>query len=415
VFLLFDPRHYPLRSTVMVFAIASSLALLVTMSSLSVGVRESAREAIDNIGADVYVVPDSLNPILLDLQKFDQGWAIISELQESKYLPGHISPRLKDDLFFGMGPKVIADTIVHGVIPGDEVFFNQFQVVDGTWFTYQDDPVREAYLAGEEINNTLFTDEVLISEEMSRKYGIGPGDEISLSVRMGSEVRFNYLVRGVFIDSLSQRSISLLMHLGELQYLKGVITKDTLTEILLSYPDSIDTEEIISWSESQHFIFNGVVDLYTKSAFLSEVYKFTSILDGFSIIVISSTLIVCLIFTSTIFMISTRGRSMDLSILRAIGFSPGRIFLIILRDSFIYYSAGTILGIVLGLLFNQGLNIFLEGYFEGLPTNFRPFMLDINIIGWSILVALLLSLFSGLVPAFISARRSPVESIKGDL
>jgi ABC-type antimicrobial peptide transport system permease subunit len=399
----------------MVVAIASSIALLVTMSSLSVGVRQSAREAIDGVGADVYVVPDSLNPILLDLQSFDQGWAIVRELESSQYQPSHVSPRLKENMFFGEGERVIADTIVHGVIPGDEVFFNQFQVVDGTWFTHPDDPVREAYLAGYHVNSSLFTYEVLISEEMSRKYGFGPGDELSLSVRMGSDIHYIYIVRGVFVDSLSQRSLSIIIHLGELQYLKGIQTKDTLTEILLAFPKGTDIEAMIEWSKSGDFTFNGIVDLYTKSSFLSEVYKFTSILDGFSVIVISVTLVVCLIFTSTIFMISTRGRSTDLSILRAIGFSPRKVFMIVIRDSLIYYSAGTILGVILGLLINSGLNIFLEKYFEGLPTNFQPFMLDLNIIGLALVSALLLSIFSGLVPAVISARRSPIESIRGDL
>jgi ABC-type antimicrobial peptide transport system permease subunit len=399
----------------MVVAIASSIALLVTMSSLSVGVRQSAREAIDGIGADVYVVPDSLNPILLDLQSFDQGWAIMEELESSDYQPSHISPRLKENIFFGEGSTVIADTIVHGVIPGDEVFFNQFQVVDGTWFSFQDDPVREAYLAGYQLNTSIFTYEVLISEEMSRKYGFSPGDELSLTVRMGSEVQYRYMIKGIFIDSLSQRSQSIIIHLGELQYLKGVHTRDTLTEILLAFPESTDIEGMIEWSRGDEFNYNGIVDLYTKSSFLSEVYKFTSILDGFSFIVISVTLVVCLIFTSTIFMISTRGRSTDLSILRAIGFSPIRIFTIVIRDSLIYYTAGSVLGVVLGLLLNTGLNVFLEGYFDGLPTNFQPFMVDIYILGLALLSALILSILSGLLPAFISARRSPIESIRGDL
>lgn len=412
--LIFNPRHYPLRSGVLVIAISSSIALLVVMSSMSVGVRDSSREALENVGVDIYVVPDSLNPLLLDLQRFDQGWAVIREIEGSPYPPIHLSPRLKDTLFFDVDKK-IGETIVHGLIPGDESHFDQFNVVEGNWFDVENDPVRENYLAGLGVNSSFFTSEVLISEEFSRKNGIGTGDLISLFSRMSSTETTLFSVKGIYIDTLSQRSVSVLVHLGELQYIQGVLSSDPLTQILAAYPEGADLEKVIAWSDSSQFLFNDIVDLYTKDEFLSELYKFTNILGGFSAIVISVTLFVCLIFTATIFMISTKERTVEISILRAIGFKPIKVFLMVMRDSMILYGIGAMTGFILGLLMNGALNVLLKGLFDGLPTTFQPFRLDLSIILSTLLAAFLLSLISGLLPALTSARSRPVNALRREL
>jgi ABC-type antimicrobial peptide transport system permease subunit len=385
------------------------------MSSLSVGVRESSREAIDGVGSDIYVVPDSLNPLLLDLQRFESGWAVIREIENSPFPPSHISPRLRDTLFFRSDQEDIGEVITYGIIPGVENHFKQFSIVKGTWFSVEGDPVRDHQLSGLPLDNSTFTLEVLISEEFSRQHDIEPGDDIRISGRIGTIDPMSFSVKGIYVDTLSQRSESILLHLGELQSMKGLLEKDPMTEILLAYPLETDLGEVIDWADSEAFIYNDIVDLYTKESFLSELYKFTTILDGFSAIVISVTFIVCLIFTATIFMISTKERTIDLSVLRAIGFSPGKVFYLVIQNSLLFYIGGAILGIIFGILLNRGLNVLLQDFFQGLPTTFEPFRVDIVILGWTLISAFLLSIASGLLPALISARRSPIEAIRGDI
>jgi len=205
------------------------------------------------------------------------------------------------------------------------------------------------------------------------------------------------------------------MHLGELQYMKGVLGSDSLTEILLAYPEGSDLEQIVEWSAGPSFLFKDLVDLYTKEEFLSELYKFTRVLDGFSAIVISVTLFVCLIFTATIFMISTKERTHELSILRAIGFSPAKVFFIVIRESVLFYCIGAVTGFFFGLLLNSLLNILLQDMFQGLPSAFEPFQLDLSIVVWTLIAAFLLSSLSGLLPAMISSRSRPVTAIRGDI
>lgn len=413
--MIFDPRHYPLRSGVLIIAISSSIALLVVMSSLSVGVRESSREAIEGVGADIYVVPDSLNPLLLDLQRFDQGWAVIREIEGSLYPPDNLSPRYKHTLFFGVDGETLGETVAHGLIPEKELHFSQFKVIEGTWFDEVGDPVRENFLAGLEVNGSTYTYEAMVSEEFSKKNDLGTGDTVFFSSRMNSVGNLQFLVKGVYVDTLSQRSDSVLVHLGELQHMQGVIRSDPLTEILLEYPKGTDLVEVVAWSSSSSFIFNDIVDLYTKDEFLSELYSFTDVLNGFSVIVISVTLFVCLVFTATVLMISTKERTVEISILRAVGLTPLKVFLMVIRDSVILYILGALTGTLLGLCMNKLLNVLLDGLFNGLPTTFQPFRLDLSIILWTLFFALLLSIASGLLPALISARNPPVNAIRRSL
>lgn len=413
--LISDPRKKPLRTSIVILAIASTISLFIVLSSLSTGIRDSSREAIDRVGADVYVVPESLNPLLVDLQSFDQGWAIMREISQNVPSPTHISPRLKDTLFIGSESLPLDESLVYGIDPDQEEWFKQFELLEGSWFSIKDDPIRDTYLTSGVIDGSKLTEELLISEGLKKRTGLDVGDVIHLSARIGSEEPYSYIIKGTFLDSLSRSSESMLMHLGELQFIKGLLRKDTLTEILLDYEDDVDLKGIISWSESDVFLFNENVDLYQKEDLLSEIYKFISVLDGFSIIVISVTLIVCLIFTSTIFMISTKQRSIELSVLRAIGFHPFRIFYFVIREAFLYYLVGTSVGLILGAAFNMILNYLIRKLFKALPSGFEPFTFSTELVLMTLALSFILSILSAMVPALISARRSPIRSIRGGL
>ncbi|MEA3559246.1 MAG: ABC transporter permease, partial [Candidatus Thermoplasmatota archaeon] len=196
MFLISDPRKHPLRSFLLTVAIASSISLFLTLSSLSVGIRESSREAVENVGADIYVVPESLNPILVDLQSFDQGWAIIKELFSASSVPVSHSPRLKDTIFYFGNEGEKDETLVYGVVPGNEQEFDQFKIVKGSWFGTSADPLRDEYLSTGKINGSRITREVLVSEEFHRRSGLGPGDVIFLSTRMETEEPYSYVIQG---------------------------------------------------------------------------------------------------------------------------------------------------------------------------------------------------------------------------
>lgn len=388
--------------------------MVLVLSSLSVGIRESSRESLERVGADFYVVAEDLHPLLMDLQRFDQGWSVEREIRNSDYTPDIMSPRLTDALFFDTG-KEKGEVIALGIVPGMEKGFDQFILEDGEWFEEQGDPVRDTFTATDIVDFDLFTYEVLISSEFQSSTGLDIGDEFILSSSLVNGTDFSYTVVGTFTDSLSRLSRSIIMHLGELQLMKGLLNSDTLTEILLSYEEEIDPDEMEEWSTGNEFAFKDIVDIIPKENILNDIRGFLSIIDGFSSMVIGVTLIVCLVFTSTIFLISSKERFKDTAILRAIGIPAHRIFQWVIMESSFFYLLGTLGGFILGSIIIWFLNSFLIRNLSLLPVGFVLFRIDIFVIGATLLASFLLSLLSSLVPALRTSLKPPMETFRGDV
>jgi ABC-type lipoprotein release transport system permease subunit len=409
-----DPRKNPLRTSVVIVAITAAMALVVILSGLSVGVRYSSRKSLNDIDVDLYVVPEDLHPLLTDLQRFDQGWSVQREIGEQPGGPERISPRLVDALFYELGNEQ-GEIQVIGVSPSEESGFNQFKVVSGNWFSRTDDPVREIHIENGSVNEEYMTMEILLSRSFIDSTHLEVGDEIQITPSLSSNGRFSFKIGGVYVDTLSRLSRSAIIHLGELQLLKGLLEKDTLSEILLGFDSEDRSVEIVEWSKTSDFSFRDIVDIVSREDVLEDIQDFLLIIDGFSMLVISLTLIVCLIFTSTIFMISIKEKSREVAILRAIGIPSGRIMGWIAMESLIIYGIGSILGIFSGGMIILVLNRILTDRFPILPEGFAIFRIDSIILGTLLLLSLLLSLLSTLLPIYRIMVRSPMDSLRGDI
>ena len=399
------------KTSIMVIAIAASISLTVTMLSLSNGIRNSSRGTLDDIEAEAYVVPEDINPLLKELQRFDSGRDVLEEIEESGIKITNSSTRLRAPLFFKKQEK-IGEVITYGVIPEDEGSFGQFNLVDGRWFTKKNDPFREEYIETGEKNRTKFTNDLLVSEQFKRDHDVEIGEKITLtaSVRGGFETVFE--VVGIFEDTLSRKEPQLMIHLGELQYITGMLESDTVSEILLSLEGG--ENELIEWSQTEEFRYRDIVDIHSKGDILSEIYRFMDVVNGFSVMVILVTVLVSGIFLSTLLMIAAKQSSKDLAVLRTIGFPSWKVSVLLLRESVIVTILGSILGVTLGLLLNNILNSTIMEYFESLPSSFNIFVIDTVVILSALMIYLIMSLLSGLLPAIVSSTRPPMEALRGE-
>ena len=415
MFLLTHPRRNPFRWTLVIFAIASSIILTTMMISLSTGIRESSDRALDRIGADIYVVPKDLNPLLINLQRFDQGGSILDAIMSSPHPPLHFSPRSYDTLFINSTDlNRISEISVYGVVPEMEKNFGQFEVISGQWFNTDNDPVREEYRSTGIVREDLFTLEVIISSQLSRNLGIDVGDTILLSSRIQGGDEFAYHIDGIYSDMLTGHGEGILIHLGELQMIKGTHIQDTLTEILLEMNRWDDVEQLIQWSEGDLFIFGGVVDLHTREDILGELYGFTSLIDGFSAIVITISMIVSLTFLTVILTISIKGMGKEMAMLRAIGFSRGSLMFHLFQESFLNTFIGGVIGLIIGVLMVRLLNSMLSETIQQLPSGFELFSVDIVTLLVVIMIFTVISTGSGMVPALISSLKDPAEAMRGE-
>ncbi len=415
MFLLTHPRRNPLRWSLVIFAIASSIILTTVMVSLSAGVRDSSNRTLDRIGADVYVVPKDLNPLLMNLQRFDQGGGILNNLTNSQFPPISYSPRLYDTLFINnTGIDRISEVSAYGIIPSNESDFGQFKVSSGEWFHTIDDPVRNAIFETPEVREGRFTYEVLVSRQLSRNLGIDVGDGIQLSSRVQGNNLMTFNVVGIYSDMLAGQGEGILLHLGELQMIKGSYIQDTLTEILLKMGGEEEVEGLINWSNGENFTYREIVDLHTRDDILGELYGFTSLIDGFSAIVITISILVSLTFLSTILMISIKGMGKEMAMLRAIGFSRWSLMFHLFKESFLNTFLGGIIGLILGVMMVWLLNFMLSGTIQQLPKGFELFSVDIISLMMVIMIFTAISIGAGMVPAVISSFKDPAEAMRGE-
>lgn len=410
--LLSDPRHHKLRTAVLVLAIAASVSLSAVLSSLSLGLSRSTSSSLDMVRSDVYVVPKDLNPLLMDLQRFDQGHKVLEALFNSPYPPDKAAPRLSDSLFMAMGTGGFDEILVTGVDPLTEPYFGQFRTVKGSWFTTLGDETYDNFRTDGKVDNSTFSYELMISERLSKEEGLGPGDHVRLFPSMNTPDELVYLITGTYMNELSRLDRGLLIKLGELQYMRGGLKRDSMTEVLLSFKDSETEEGAIMWASSEGFLFRDIVDLIPKEDILSEVRKFTTLIDAFSAIVVISTTVVCLFFTSTLFSISARRQSRVLATIRAIGFPMSRLILMLISESITFFALGTGLGIMASFVLVRALDDLMINRLQVLPSSFHLFVLDQTLLLGIVSAALLLSLISGLVPAIISSMKPPHRELQ---
>jgi len=416
VFLLSPPWRTPFRSSLIVIAVASSMMLATVMLSLGEGVRTSTRDTIDRIGADVYVVPKDLNPLLVNLHRFDQGTEIINALERSPYPPTLTSPRLRDSLFIDPeGDGDIIEVSAFGIDPASEFGFGQFEHLEGETLEVSGDPLREEFILSGVVDPSLLTGMVMVSEELAGGRDIGLGDTIEVTTRITGGRALSCVVAGTFSNILAVRSEGLLMPLGELQYIKDLLGNDTMTEILLSFDDGENAASLIEWSRGGDFWGENAVDLLSREDILGELYRFTSIIGGFSALVITVSISVSLIFISVVLMTSTKESGEVISMLRAIGFSRLSIVRQVFLESMFVSAIGGVLGLLLGLAAVGYLGDHLGSFANGLPPGFELFVVDGSVLLLVLVLFIPIAMGSGMVPALITSRMRPVESLRGEM
>lgn len=399
------------RNLMVAVAIASSIALTLTMISLAIGVRESTREVLDRVNADLYVLPEGLNPLFRDLQKFDQGGFVIKEIMGSPHPPERISPRLKDSIFLsgnGIGPMEVLSI---GIVPDQEADFGQFRTVNGSWFRTGGDPLRENYRSTGVVEASLITGEIMISKNLARRLGVNSGDKLEVSPAPDI-APVSYTVSGIYMDLLSGTSEEVLLHLGEMQFFRGYLERDALTEVLLGYSETGSASSLATWSEEGSFRYRDIVDIHSKEDILGEIYQFTDIVSAFSVVVITVTLLVAVLFTSTIMMISSHQRASDLAVLRALGMTRRGMVAHNLKRSLAISMAGGIAGIAIGLAVNRSLNDVLIGSIGAIPSYFRLFTVNWSVLAITFILILVMGMASGTLPAITSSLRSPVSALR---
>lgn len=348
----------PGRSIMTGAAVAISMALLVSMFSVSEGIKDSAEAPLLESREDLVVAPDQ------GMIEGAHGMAgDLSSWQEVDFA----TPALYHDLRVVLPPKEAGDperpkTVeAFGIVPygfwelmGEEER-SRFDELE--WFEHGDDP---HFGTGD--YDGPFTGEVLLSKNL-RKEGITVGHRLPA---LGTNARtFNLTVVGFFDHEFSGVGVIgdlsfAILHLSELQNMTGLAFEEDAGggRRVVDLADGISialTREAVSDGREDEVADRiretwpvHEDDVYTKADQLEMIRGETVLAEIFYLAVGSVSMFIGMLFVATIMIVSVIERTREIGMLRAIGLSRRTIFVQVLTESMILVLVGALIGIAPG-------------------------------------------------------------------
>jgi putative ABC transport system permease protein len=177
-------------------------------------------------------------------------------------------------------------------------------------------------------------------------------------------------------------------------YWLSVDRSESVPMVIASLDESFANSDAETQSESEAAFLSN---------FLSSARSFFTMAELFGIIVVFT---IGLVAANTAAM-SIRERRSEIAVMRSIGFTSGTILSMLLGESALIGIAGGVLGVAMaaGALRFFGMNVPSIGALRisGLPP---------AAIGYSLIVALLIGVVSGFVPARAAARQNIVDALR---
>lgn len=276
------------------------------------------------------------------------------------------------------------------------------------------------------VNVDDFTgDKVIIGSRLADKMGLIAGDKITLISPNGKVTAFGtvprmktYEILGTFnVGMYEYDSTHLFMPLDAAQ--KYFSMGNSVSQIDVTLKDDKNLSTIRSIIEQSVGIDAYVYDWkQSNSAFFNAIDVERNVM--FLILTLIILVAAFNIITGLIMLVKDKGR--DIAVLRTMGATKGMIMRIFFMDGAFIGVVGTLIGLVLGVLFCENIES-IRQFLESLSgrelfsaeiyfLSQLPAKIDWNEVGVVVGVSLLLSFLATLYPAYRAAKFDPVEALR---
>jgi lipoprotein-releasing system permease protein len=250
---------------------------------------------------------------------------------------------------------------------------------------------------------SLADGEVLIGRDFADKYGVGPGDRISLNIPKQAPV--NLRVSGVFdLGSSAVNARAAFTGPGFAQRALG-LSSDKYTAVQVQLTDPFESKNIAAdwqghlrvqaikvddWQVQNRDLLSALAS-QSSSSYMIQVFVLVAVALG-----IASTLA-----------ISAVQKTRQIGILKALGMSDSAAGSIFLWQASIMGVAGVVGGIALGLLLIAGFTLGTAKSGAGFPIVPQP-----SFVAISAGIGLAVALLSSIIPTRRTTRLDPIEVIQ---
>jgi lipoprotein-releasing system permease protein len=285
--------------------------------------------------------------------------------------------------------------------------------------------VSDHVLAGS-LNDFQGDNAIAVGVGLARKFGLGIGSELTLISPQGAATAFGTVPR------VRAYKVVAIFQVGENEYDSGYVflpleaaqvyfqKPDAVTqlEVMLSDPERVSAVhraifealkdvpvQIVDWQQSNNSFF-AAVQVEQNVMFL--ILTLIILVAAFNVI------------SSLIMMVKDKTR--DIAVLRTLGAGRGAVMRIFLMCGASVGITGTVVGLVLGVLFClniEGIQHWVEAITgtsvfnpEVYYLTHLPARLDWHEVAQVVVMALVLSLLATLYPSWRAARTDPVEALR---
>lgn len=279
-----------------------------------------------------------------------------------------------------------------------------FAVDPATWLAGHPDmemsaTARRAFLADRRA--------MLVAQALAAKYGWKVGDQVPLSSMFYAAPKgdpaWTYLIAGTFVSSDAgggrNYAITHFDYLNE----NRQIWRDTVGTFVVTPRPGISAPVLAQQIDALFAGSESPTSTTTDRAFHAEFFtQFGDIVRMIKIVVGVTFLSLILVVTSGI-ALSTRQRSRDIGVLRVVGFSPLRVYSLIVGQTGLIVAAGAVAGLLLAALFNRLVT-------AALPQFLPDITMPLPVIAEAAAIAGVLALVTAAMPAMIALRVRPVAA-----
>ncbi len=398
------------KAIFLVIGLLIGVTTVVTLITLTRAMEEDIGRKLDELGANILIVPKShdlalnyggmhVSGVTLDVQPLlESDLAKIRSIKNKDSL-GIVSPKL-------VGPLQVNETEV--LLVG--VDFQQELILKKWWRLAPPEPVakgpanhssggmdhsrlaggKEAYM----IRDTLTPQDLLAGPAVARHLHLREGQSLNLRGR-------SFRVRGILEETGSQDDMLIFGDLAAIQWVLGRPGQLSLVEVS-AFCNSCPIDDMVQQISQALPGAKTTAIKQAVAARMETVRNFKRFSLGISIVV----LLIGSLIVFTTMMASVNERTREIGIFRAIGFRKKHVVRIILMEALLIGLAAGALGYLAGVGFTR---LALPFFMQAKEVQIG---LDWVMALWAVTIAVLLGLTASLYPALRAARLDPAESLR---